>query len=96
MSERTYSISVNPNAALNGLDIDEQLEVLSEEAEALLSHFAADVSIEKVPGIGSHIHRNMKVATLHVSSLIGNDAIVDGYVRNAATRTAFLVTIVNA
>jgi hypothetical protein len=95
MGERTYSISVNPNATLNGLDIDEQLAILSEEAEALLSHFAAEVFIKKVDGIGSHIHRNMKVATLRVSSLIGNDGIVDGYVRNAATRTAFLVTIID-
>ena len=95
MGERTYSISVNPNASLNDLDIDAQLAILSEEVEALLSHFAAEVSIKKIDGIGSHIHRNMKVATLRVSSLIGNDGIVDGYVRNAATRTAFLVAITN-
>ena len=95
MGDRTYSISVNPNASPNGLDIDEQLAILSEEVEALLSHFAAELSIEKMDGIGSHIHRNMKVATLRVSSLIGNDGIVDGYVRNAATRTAFLVTVIN-
>ena len=94
MSERTYNVSVNPNAPLNALDIDEQLELLSEETEALLSHFAADVIIEKIPGIGSQIHRNMKVATLRVSSLIGNDGIIDGYVRNAATRTALLVTLI--
>ena len=95
MSERSYSISVNPHAALNGLDIDEQLEILTEEAEALLSHFAAEVVVEKMAGIGSHINRNMRVATLHVSSLIGNDGIVDGYVRNAATRTALLVTLID-
>jgi hypothetical protein len=95
MADRNYSISVNPNASLTGLDIDDQLAILSEEAEALLSHFAADVVIEKIEGIGSHIHRNMKVATLRVSSLIGNDGIVDGYVRNAATRTAFVVTVIN-
>ena len=95
MADRAYSISVNPNASLDGLDIDEQLTILSEEAEALLSHFAAELSIEKIDGIGSHIHRNMRVATLRVSSLIGNDGIVDGYVRNAATRTAFLVTVIN-
>lgn len=94
MGDRTYSISINPNTSLKGLDIDEQLALLSEEVEALLSHFAADVTIEKVTGIGNHIHRNMKVATLRVSSLIGNDGIVDGYVRNAATRTAFLVTVI--
>jgi len=96
MSARTYSVSVNPNAPLNGLDIDEQLEMLCEETEALLSHFAADVIIEKIAGIGSHIHRNMKVATLRVSSLIGNDGIIDGYVRNAATRTALLVTLIGS
>ena len=95
MGERTYSISFNPNASLNGLDIDEQLAILSEEVEALLSHFAAEVFIEKIAGIGNHVHRNMKVGDLRVSTLIGNDGIVDGYVRNAATRTAFLVTIVN-
>lgn len=95
MGDRTYSITVNPNASLNGLDIDEQLAILSDEVEALLSHFAAEVFIKKMDGIGSHIHRNMKVATLRVSSLIGNDGIIDGYVRNAATRTAFLATIIN-
>jgi hypothetical protein len=95
MADRTYSISVNPNTPLNGLDIDEQLETLTEEVQALLSHFAAEVIIEKIEGIGSHIQRNMRVATLRVSSLIGNDGIVDGYVRNAATRTAFLVTVIN-
>lgn len=95
MADRTYSISVNPTASLNGLDIDEQLAILSEEVEALLSHFAADVFIDKIDGIGSHINRNMQVATLRVSSLIGNDGIVDGYVRNAATRTVFFVTLIN-
>ena len=95
MADRAYSISVNPNASVNGLDIDEQLEILSEEVEALLSHFAAQIIIEKIDGIGSHIQRNMRVATLRVSSLIGNDGIIDGYVRNAATRTAFLVTLTN-
>ena len=55
MGERTYSISVNPNASLNGLDIDEQLAILSEEAEALLSHFAAEVFINKIGSSGNRV-----------------------------------------
>ena len=89
MTDRTYSIDIHPLPSDDQLDT--QLELLGEEVDSLLSHYAAQVSIEKVAAGSAQARRNTHVATLRIFSLIGSDGIVDNYVRVAAMKTPFLV-----